>query len=259
MEWAIALGAIVGLWIYAKAFGRVYFGQDGKISVTQFTKLDAVLALFVLAYIVYCLLPVPPGAKTVELIKQDARVILLGGVIYYVPQLLMIAMFLSVRRITLSEVFRFDKMTWPQALRRGLVFFVCAAALFSAAGSLVYWWWNIDRTPNQQEFISLFEQSTSAQRMALVVVSVIVAPVAEEVVFRGYLYGVTKRVFGGVPALAITGIVFAVSHNNIPSVLPIFIFACCLTIAYETTGNLGISMAIHAGCNAVNLLIAAFQ
>jgi hypothetical protein len=67
---------------------------------------------------------------------------------------------------------------------------------------------------------------------------------------------VVKRFLCGVPALVLTGIVFAVIHANIPSLLPLFLFACCLTLAYETSGSLWVSMTMHAAFNAVNLVIA---
>jgi membrane protease YdiL (CAAX protease family) len=50
--------------------------------------------------------------------------------------------------------------------------------------------------------------------------TVIAAPGAEEQVFRGYLYSAAKRFLGGVPALVLTGITFAVVHANIPSYCP---------------------------------------
>jgi membrane protease YdiL (CAAX protease family) len=64
---------------------------------------------------------------------------------------------------------------------------------------------------------------------------------------------VAKRFVGGVPALVLTGITFAVVHANIPSLLPL------LTLAYETTGSLWVSMTMHAAFNAVNLVISLSQ
>jgi uncharacterized protein len=64
----------------------------------------------------------------------------------------------------------------------------------------------------------------------------IAAPVAEELVFRGYLYSAAKRFLGGIPSLVLTGSIFVAVHANIPSLLPLFLLACCLTLAYETTG-----------------------
>jgi membrane protease YdiL (CAAX protease family) len=64
---------------------------------------------------------------------------------------------------------------------------------------------------------------------------------------------VAKRFLGGVPALVLTGITFAVVHAKIPSYCPL------LTLAYETTGSLWVSMTMHAAFNAVNLVISLSQ
>ena len=58
------------------------------------------------------------------------------------------------------------------------------------------------------------------------------------------------RCLVGVPALVLTGITFAVVHANIPTLPPL------LTLAYETTGSLWVSMTMHAAFNAVNLVIS---
>jgi uncharacterized protein len=85
--------------------------------------------------------------------------------------------------------------------------------------------------------MTLVEQSKSgAQRVPLFLAAMIAAPVAEELVFRGYLYSAAKRFLGGIPSLVLTGSIFVAVHANIPSLLPLFLLACCLTLAYETTG-----------------------
>jgi membrane protease YdiL (CAAX protease family) len=61
---------------------------------------------------------------------------------------------------------------------------------------------------------------------------------------------VAKRFLGGVPALVLTGITFASGSREHSSLLPL------LTLAYETTGSLWVSMTMHAAFNAVNLVIS---
>jgi membrane protease YdiL (CAAX protease family) len=115
------------------------------------------------------------------------------------------------------------------------VFLLLATPLVFAADFLVNW---LNAKQDPQAVITLVERSTSAQRVPLFLAAMIAAPIAEELVFRGYLYSTAKRFLGGIPALVLTGSVFAVVHANIPSLLPLFLLACCLTLAYETTGNL---------------------
>ena len=240
--------------MYSRAFRRIYIGQEAMARVTQYTRLDAAIALVVALYLLSPMLLVPSGDKTGDPISMDAQLILVGYLLFYGTLLLVIVASLVLRRIKLGDVFRFCKMPMLQAARRGWFFLMLAAPIVLAAGFCANWWWNANQ--DQQDAPALFEQSKSAaQRLPICLVAVIAAPIAEELVFRGYMYGVVKRFLGGGPALVLVASVFAVVHANVPSLLPLFLFACCLTLAYETSGNLLVSMTMHAGFNAVNLLI----
>ena len=91
--------------------------------------------------------------------------------------------------------------------------------------------------------ITLVERSTSAQRLPLFRAAMIAAPIAEELVFRGYLYSAAKRFLGGIPALLLTGSVFAVVHANISSQL-------CLEWSRTDRGALRKIPAKHLGGQA---------
>jgi membrane protease YdiL (CAAX protease family) len=204
MEWVIVVALVLGvplsLWVYTRAFRRVYFVQDERILVTQYSRLDAAIAFVVALYLLSPLLLASSSGKTADPIRMDAQVMLVGYFLYYGTLLLLIVASLV------------------QAVRRGFVFLMYAAPLVFVAGFFVNWW--LDAKQDQQDVITLFEQSKSAaQRIPLFLAAVIAAPVAEELVFRGYLYSVVKRFLGGIPALVLTGIVFAVIHANIPSLL----------------------------------------
>ena len=55
------------------------------------------------------------------------------------------------------------------------------------------------------------------------------------------------------------GAVPSVSDANIPNLLPLFLLACCLTLAYETTGSLWVSVTMHSAFNALNLVLTLYQ
>ena len=91
-------------------------------------------------------------------------------------------------------------------------------------------------------------------RAALAVVAVALAPIAEELLFRGILYPAVKR--GGFPRLALwgTSILFALIHMNGPTFLPLLLFALTLVFLYEWTGNLLAPLAAHALFNLLNFV-----
>lgn len=91
--------------------------------------------------------------------------------------------------------------------------------------------------------------------MAFVVITVVLAPLGEELLFRGVLYPAIKR--AGYPRLALwgTSILFAAIHFNLAIFLPLLLLALLLVWLYEYTDNLLAPLTAHALFNAINLVI----
>jgi membrane protease YdiL (CAAX protease family) len=83
-------------------------------------------------------------------------------------------------------------------------------------------------------------------------VSIVLAPIAEEALFRGIFYPAVKAL--GYPRLALIGtsILFAAIHLNVVTFLPLLVLALGLVLLYERTGNLLAPIAAHAVFNAIN-------
>ena len=81
------------------------------------------------------------------------------------------------------------------------------------------------------------------------------APIMEEIIFRGVLYSVIKE--SGYPRLALwgTAFVFAAIHGSRMTMVPLMFVAIVLTLLYERTGKLLAPIVAHAGFNAANILI----
>jgi hypothetical protein len=91
------------------------------------------------------------------------------------------------------------------------------------------------------------------------VFAVVLAPVAEEFIFRGMLFPFVKQL--GFPKLAWIGVsfLFALIHLNAPTLLPLFVFALALTWLYDKTDNLLAPITAHALFNASNLVFLLWQ
>jgi membrane protease YdiL (CAAX protease family) len=89
--------------------------------------------------------------------------------------------------------------------------------------------------------------------------AVVMAPVAEEFIFRGMLYPFIKQF--GFPKLALflTSILFASIHGSIIYFAPLFVLALAFTWLYEKTGNLLAPVIAHSLFNSVNLVILSLQ
>lgn len=91
------------------------------------------------------------------------------------------------------------------------------------------------------------------------VFAVVIAPVAEEFIFRGMLFPFVQQL--GFPKLAWFGVsaLFALIHMNAPTFVPLFVFALALTWLYEKTDNLLAPITAHALFNATNLAVLLWQ
>ncbi len=104
-------------------------------------------------------------------------------------------------------------------------------------------------------FLNAAEHSDRKAMLITGLLAVVVAPLTEETVFRGYLYGVLKRQIGGIGAGLLTAGLFAAMHLNLAALPALFVLAICLTLAYEATGSLLVNISMHALFNLTSLLV----
>jgi membrane protease YdiL (CAAX protease family) len=83
-----------------------------------------------------------------------------------------------------------------------------------------------------------------------------VAPVAEEIFFRGVVYNAWERERGARFAVFGSALLFAVIHTSLFSLVPIFALGLILALVYRSTRSLVATMALHAGFNAISVVIA---
>ncbi len=87
----------------------------------------------------------------------------------------------------------------------------------------------------------------------------VVAPIAEEIFFRGMLFGGLRRRLSTFPAAAISALVFGGLHatTGVSAVPPLIIFGFVLALLYEKTGSLLPGMLAHALNNALALAVSS--
>ena len=113
--------------------------------------------------------------------------------------------------------------------------------------------------PEEQLAVTLLAGTKSwGMRIYLGTFAVVLAPVAEEFIFRGMLYPFVKQL--GWPRLAWFGVsfTFALIHDDAATFVPLFVLALALTWLYEKTDNLLAPIAAHSLFNAANLVILCF-
>ena len=88
-----------------------------------------------------------------------------------------------------------------------------------------------------------------------IILAVCVAPVAEELLFRGILLPLMTRITGVATAIIVTSLLFAGMHLFIPAIATLFFVSLTCSFAYIYTGSLTTPITFHAIFNAINLVI----
>lgn len=86
----------------------------------------------------------------------------------------------------------------------------------------------------------------------IMLLAVVAAPLCEEFIFRGLIYGGLRRSISAPRAMLMSAAVFAVVHPPL-SMLPVFVLGLCTAWTYERSKSLLAPMLVHASYNAVIL------
>ena len=111
------------------------------------------------------------------------------------------------------------------------------------------------KLPLQDAVMVLQLTESWPDRIVFGLVVVVLAPVAEEGLFRGILFPGIKALGYPRVALWVTSVVFALIHFNTLNLLPLLALAIVLAKLYERTGNLLSCIACHATFNLFNFVM----
>ncbi len=194
-----------------------------------------------------------------------------GTVLPSVPQMLIAAIsfqgaalalavfFLREHQVTWVSAFGLDQR-WKSAIVTGLLaafLFLPLAWLLQKGSALL-----LDRltflpfgSEEQQSVQTLRDTTGFTRRAGMALITIVLAPIAEEFLFRGVLYAGLKQI--GFPRLALwaTSLLFAAVHMNAMTFIPLMAFSLVLVALYERTGNLLAAISAHALFNAINFTL----
>jgi membrane protease YdiL (CAAX protease family) len=111
-----------------------------------------------------------------------------------------------------------------------------------------------------QPTIKVLESTVGlGQRFCFGLAAIVLAPVAEEALFRGILYPFIKQSGHRWLALFGTSLAFGAVHANLVTFVPLSFFAVILVFVYEKTDKLLAPILTHALFNAVNFFAFIFH
>jgi membrane protease YdiL (CAAX protease family) len=186
--------------------------------------------------------------------------LLMQSALYMVLIVAGVAVLLIESGRTAQRQFGLERLTTSQLVRWSLLISgaVIAAAsplteLITVALNAVHW-----AHPEQQSVVTFRQFTTPSQIFDFMIQAVVIAPLIEELFFRGFLLTFLKGYMSTWIALIFSAGIFAFAHLNLGIVLPLWLLGIVLGVAYEHTGSVLLPMGIHACFNfttAVTLLL----
>jgi uncharacterized protein len=101
-----------------------------------------------------------------------------------------------------------------------------------------------------------WDSSRAAPFVANFIVVAIIAPVVEELTFRGLGFAVLRDATSVVPAVLITGVAFGLAHGLIVALPILACFGVILAVVRAKTASLYPSILLHATFNGLALIVA---
>ncbi|MGH2911820.1 MAG: lysostaphin resistance A-like protein [Solirubrobacteraceae bacterium] len=121
--------------------------------------------------------------------------------------------------------------------------------LFSAVWALV-----LNESPKEKLLEQLGADETTLLLVLSALLTTVMAPICEEMLFRGYIFAALSKWKGWLPAAAITGVLFGAVHAGSAPVVylvPLAALGFLLCALYRQTGSLYPCIATHSINNSI--------
>lgn len=133
-----------------------------------------------------------------------------------------------------------------------------------SAGPLTAWGSSLFAANGPRDMSTALAIASSASagpwvQVALALALGALVPIVEEVTFRGLIHRTIRTRWSLFPASALSGLVFAGAHLDVPHLLPLFLVGFVLAWSYERSGSLWGSIVPHGGLNALAVLVVAVR
>jgi uncharacterized protein len=188
-----------------------------------------------------------------RVVVVNTRLLIVGAIFSFLLIAFLLG-FLFVRSQNPIDLFGLHGAGWRQNLQAACWGLVAALPAIYFIHTLSFHLMGADAQP--QPLLEFLAGNSNLQdKLLLILTAVVIAPISEELVFRGYIFGVLRRYAGRWWAMVISASVFAAIHAHIPSLAGLFVLAVALTLVYEGAGSLWASILMHALFNGITVIL----
>jgi uncharacterized protein len=237
--------------------------EHGSIRTSSFQNLD-LLGIFIASLIFTSSVIMSGSQSEIDTTKVNnitgIQMFIIGLLNQAIP--VGIACLFLMPRMDVLEIFNLNRPQIKKVIITSLLGLL--AIYFSAGIATIIITPLLENNLGKQEFQAPVQMMLEAKQnnpsllVALVILAVIVAPICEEFVFRGYIYGTLKRFSCRFFAATISALFFAVVHTSLWSVVPLFIVGFFLALIYEISGSLWAAIFTHALFNGITTFTLIF-
>lgn len=256
----LAFAAAAGFYAILRKHSDNLWNFEGNVLTRPYGGTDAVVALLILALFGSAFFaPAAPVEAAGEVASGKEPLTLMSLLLQTITMLLLCSVVLFylriIRGMNPAEMFGLRQMSMKRAaLYALLALIVTVIGMMIGTMALSAWSGGKMPDPSTQETVQAFEKSGSLPfRIMLGFMAVITAPITEELIFRGFLYGVVKRSTDRWFAAVFTAVIFAVVHMHAGSAPQLCMLGLGLAIAYEQSGCLLVPIFMHMMFNAWNM------
>ena len=130
---------------------------------------------------------------------------------------------------------------------------LCGSALLAFLLELIGW-----TVEEQEAVLDIVRGGWSFDLAVLILAAVVLAPLAEELLFRGHFFRRIHQRAGAGLAYGASALMFALVHGNLSGLFVYSWLALCFAYVYKRTGRLWTAMVVHFGNNAATLMLLMF-
>lgn len=226
--------------------------QSASVSRTLFTAFHVRLTLLVTLLFSVAALFHPMQAE-----PHKSGTMVTGPLFYAFTGLLLIGLCLIHLRTTFRQTFIPSGCPHFLALKKGLVYglavippmMLAMTAMNALSASLGY-------EPQKQDIFDWLSDPAlpPAVRLFLLGAVVLIAPVMEELLFRGILFTAVLKTRPFLFSALLTSTYFALIHFNAPSFIPLLALSVAFSAGYAATGSILTPIAMHVLFNLSGVL-----
>ncbi|MEO6786121.1 MAG: type II CAAX endopeptidase family protein [Chthoniobacteraceae bacterium] len=196
----------------------------------------------------------PPSVPDAPAHAVTGLQIIYGALQFALPVGAVLALLIA-RGVSLVTLFGVKRVSPLRAIGIAAGLVLLLLPLFMIVTVIAYQF--IGEHAEQQELVKVYQQAAKTGNREIIwqvmVAAVVIAPITEEILFRGYFYPVLKRIAGPLPAAAGISLLFGAIHNNALGMPGLTLLALGLTLAYEWSGSILVPMFMHAWFNGTTL------